>query len=102
MKCSIILILILAISSSSYDGLTTSVATAFSPALNAPLLGIGAILFRPRNLKIIKSEGAEDRLVEAGKFFVDAFWYVTKTILLFHCNKCMLNEPSNATRAPLF
>lgn len=39
----------------------------------APPLGIGAVLFKP-NVKIVKSEGDEERLVDAGKFFVDAFW----------------------------
>ena len=42
--------------------------TAFAP------LGIGALLFKP-NVQIVKSsDGDEDRLVDAGKFFVDAFW----------------------------
>jgi hypothetical protein len=39
----------------------------------APPLGIGALLFKP-NVQIVKSDGEEDRLVDAGKFFVDAFW----------------------------
>ena len=39
----------------------------------APPLGIGAVLFRPK-VKVVKSNGEEDRLVDAGRFFVDAFW----------------------------
>lgn len=39
----------------------------------APPLGIGAVLFKPR-VNIVKSSGDEDKLVGAGKFFVDAFW----------------------------
>ena len=42
---------------------------AFAP----PSFGLGAI-FRPPNIKIIKSAGESERLEEAGKFFVDAFW----------------------------
>lgn len=50
-------------------------AFASPPLLIAPpILGIGAVLFRPRNTKILKSDGDGDRLVQAGKFFVDAFW----------------------------
>ena len=46
---------------------------AFSPpTLSVPVLGLGAILFKPRN-KIVKCED-ETRLVDAGRFFVDAFW----------------------------
>lgn len=51
---------------------------AFSPA--PPVLGIGAILFKPRNIKIIKSsditggDEINNSLTDAGKFFVDAFW----------------------------
>ena len=42
-----------------------------------PILGIGAILFRPRNIKFIKSSESSDYINDmdlAGKFFVDAFW----------------------------
>ncbi len=42
---------------------------AFAP----PTFGLGA-LFRPPNIKVIKSDGDPERLEEAGKFFVDAFW----------------------------
>ena len=49
--------------------ITIPIANAFAP----PAFGLGA-LFRPPNIKIIKSEGGADRLEEAGKFFVDAFW----------------------------
>ncbi len=71
---------------------------AFSPpplpiVLSPPILGLGA-LFRPRNIKFVKSsdvqtvgggkEGGEEALVGAGKFFVDAFWYVV------YCFTCAL------------
>lgn len=49
--------------------ITIPIANAFAP----PAFGLGA-LFRPPNIKIIKSEGDAGRLEEAGKFFVDAFW----------------------------
>lgn len=66
------------------------VVDAFSPPIAAsPILGIGALLFRPK-VKIVKSSdhvvvdidgsksvygnGGEDALTQAGKFFVDAFW----------------------------
>eukprot|EP00571_Detonula_confervacea_P005367 CAMPEP_0172313276 /NCGR_PEP_ID=MMETSP1058-20130122/19903_1 /TAXON_ID=83371 /ORGANISM="Detonula confervacea, Strain CCMP 353" /LENGTH=323 /DNA_ID=CAMNT_0013026905 /DNA_START=46 /DNA_END=1017 /DNA_ORIENTATION=+ len=53
-------------------------ANAFAPPplilATPPILGIGAVLFRPRNTKILKSDGDGDALVKAGKFFVDAFW----------------------------
>jgi len=39
----------------------------------APPLGIGAVLFKP-DVKIVKSNGEDERLIGAGKFFVDAFW----------------------------
>ncbi|KAL7465023.1 hypothetical protein ACHAXS_005351 [Conticribra weissflogii] len=74
MKNSVILLVILVISIGSVERRSVSLAAAFAPAPIAPLLGIGAILFRPRNIKIVKSGGDEDRLTEAGKFFVDAFW----------------------------
>ena len=50
-------------------------ADAFS-AGGAPILGIGAILFKPRNVKFIKSTQQNDEAIlnNAGKFFVDAFW----------------------------
>lgn len=44
-------------------------AAAYAP----PAFGLGA-LFRPPNIKIVKSNGDFERLEEAGKFFVDAFW----------------------------
>jgi len=58
--------------------LTTAIirqADAFS-AGGAPILGIGAILFKPRNVKFIKSTQQNDEAIlnNAGKFFVDAFW----------------------------
>ena len=48
---------------------------AFS-AGGPPILGLGAILFKPRNVKFIKStqQVDEDVLNRAGRFFVDAFW----------------------------
>jgi len=42
-----------------------------------PILGIGALLFRPRNIKFVKSsetDSNDEALTQAGKFFVDAFW----------------------------
>ncbi len=74
MKNSVILLVILVISIGSVERRSVSLAAAFAPAPIAPLLGIGAILFRPRNIKIVKSGGDEDRLTEAGKYIVDAFW----------------------------
>lgn len=50
----------------------TAVDAFASPTV--PLLGIGSILFRPPNLKIVKSAGDEDKLVNAGTFFIGAFW----------------------------
>lgn len=47
--------------------------TAAQNAAFAPPLGLGAILFKP-NVKIVKSEGDDERLVDASNFFVDAFW----------------------------
>jgi len=48
---------------------------AFS-AGGPPILGLGAILFKPRNVKFIKSTQQNDEAIlnNAGKFFVDAFW----------------------------
>lgn len=44
-------------------------------AIGPPILGIGAVLFRPRNVKFVKSSEKDgEALDEAGKFFVDAFW----------------------------
>jgi len=51
---------------------STSVGAFSPPTLSAPILGLGAVLFKPRN-KIAKCED-EAGLVEAGRFFVDAFW----------------------------
>ncbi len=53
----------------AYLALYTTTTTAFAP----PSFGLGA-LFRPPNIKIVKSEGDPDKLEEAGIFFVDAFW----------------------------
>lgn len=41
-----------------------------------PILGLGALLFKPRNVKFIKSTQQNDEAIlnNAGKFFVDAFW----------------------------
>jgi len=47
-------------------------ADAFSAP--APILGLGALFFRPKGMSITPSLGNEDDLVEAGKFFTDAFW----------------------------
>ena len=44
-------------------------------AVGPPILGIGAVLFRPRNVKFVKSSEKDGEVLdEAGKFFVDAFW----------------------------
>jgi len=55
------------------------VVKAFSPPILVapPVLGIGALLFKP-SVKLIKSSEMEDddALAQAGRFFVDAFWYV--------------------------
>ncbi|KAL7535750.1 hypothetical protein ACHAXR_006707 [Thalassiosira sp. AJA248-18] len=57
--------------SREYGQTQQHVASAFSPP---PILGIGALLFKP-NVKLVKSSDAdENSLVEAGMFFVDAFW----------------------------
>jgi hypothetical protein len=59
--------------------ITNQVAAFSPPSLLAspPILGIGAILFKP-NVKIVKSGDAggegDDALTKAGKFFVEAFW----------------------------
>lgn len=53
----------------TYLAMCATAISAFAP----PAFGLGA-LFRPPNIKIIKSDGNTDRLEEAGKFFVDAFW----------------------------
>jgi hypothetical protein len=53
----------------AYLAICITTTAAFAP----PAFGLGA-LFRPPNIKIIKSDGDSDRLDEAGKFFVDAFW----------------------------
>ena len=50
-----------------------------------PILGLGSLLFKPRNVKIVKSSNYQDYysdddddnndiLAKAGSFFVDAFW----------------------------
>jgi hypothetical protein len=44
-------------------------------ASSPPMLGIGAVFFRPQGLKVDPaSTGTDDSLVEAGKFFTEAFW----------------------------
>ena len=63
-------ILFFGCSAISPRALSTQTQTA---AAFAPPLGIGAVLFKPR-VNIVKSDGDDDRLVDAGKFFVDAFW----------------------------
>ncbi|KAL7505689.1 hypothetical protein ACHAXN_003128 [Cyclotella atomus] len=50
-----------------------SLAESPLSAAFAPPLGINALLFKPR-VKVVKSEGDEGLLIDAGKFFVDAFW----------------------------
>jgi len=43
---------------------------SYSPSV----FGIGAILFRPRNISVQKSNGDKEKLKESAKFFTDAFW----------------------------
>lgn len=44
------------------------------PVIVPPVLGLGALFFRPRGMVIKPSLGDEDALIEAGEFFTDAFW----------------------------
>ena len=53
----------------AYLVISITTTSAFAP----PAFGLGA-LFRPPNIKIIKSDGDGGKLEEAGTFFVDAFW----------------------------
>jgi len=39
-----------------------------------PTFGLGAILFRPKNLVIRPNLGQDEELIDAAKFFTDAFW----------------------------
>lgn len=39
-----------------------------------PVLGIGALLFRPQGMKVAPAQGNDDMIVETGEFFTDAFW----------------------------
>ena len=41
-----------------------------------PIMGIGAVLFRPKGMTVKPSLGDDSSLVEAGKFFTVAFWCV--------------------------
>lgn len=43
-------------------------------AFSTPVLGLGAILFRPKNMVVLPNQGDDGELVEAAKFFTDAFW----------------------------
>ena len=45
----------------------------FSIISSSPILGIGALLLKPRN-KIISSEGDDDILINSARCFTDAFW----------------------------
>jgi|ERR1712071_726544 len=42
--------------------------------ITAPVMGIGAVLFRPKGLTVKPSMGEDKLLVEAGTFFTKAFW----------------------------
>jgi len=42
--------------------------------LSPPIFGISAVFFKPKNLIVAPSLGQDDKLIEAGKFFADAFW----------------------------
>ena len=55
---------------------TTTIRQVDAFSAGPPILGLGAILFKPRNVKFIKStqQVDEDVLNRAGRFFVDAFW----------------------------
>ena len=58
-------------SNNNNNGVGLGLASAYAP----PITGIGALLFKPQNTKLLKSSDLEEsKLVEAGKFFVDAFW----------------------------
>ena len=56
--------------------------------LSPPVLGLGAILFRPQGTTFRPSLGDRGDLTKAGEFFTDAFWYVPYLLLglllLFH------------------
>ena len=56
--------------------LTTTIRQVDAFSSTPPILGLGAVLLKPRNVKFIKStqQVDEDVLNKAGKFFVDAFW----------------------------
>lgn len=57
--------------------LTRAAGALSPPTLSSPLLGIGAVLFRPRGVAFVRSSESEypdAALKSAGEFFVDAFW----------------------------
>lgn len=54
--------------------LLTCVTSGDGLSVSAPPMGIGALFFKPKGMSIKPSLGEEDDLVEAGKFFTDAFW----------------------------
>lgn len=41
---------------------------------STPIMGLGAILFRPKNLVVNPNLGEDNELVDAAKCFTDAFW----------------------------
>ena len=46
----------------------------FSGGISPPVLGLGAILFRPKGTTFRPSLGDRNELLKAGEFFTDAFW----------------------------
>ena len=69
---SIVLIVFAIISSCCFHHVSAFAPTVSSP----PLLGIGAVFFRPKGMQTRPSRGDETVLVEAAHFFTDAFWCV--------------------------
>lgn len=64
----------------SFFLLLTAIASvqSFTPpklsSSSLPIFGLGAILFRPKNLTLNPNEGDDEQLVETAKFFTAAFW----------------------------
>lgn len=52
----------------------SSLSLPLSTSLLTPIFGIGAVLFRPKGMEINPSMGDNENLVEAGRFFTEAFW----------------------------
>ncbi len=43
-------------------------------AFTSPTFGLGAVLFRPKNVVVVPNYGEDEELVNAAKFFTNAFW----------------------------